>query len=325
MYSKLSETMVSIIIPTYNRANLIGETLDSIIAQTYENWECVVVDDGSDDNTDEVLKKYCDKDSRIQYYHRPEEHLPGGNGARNYGFKLAKGEYINWFDSDDLMVENRLELMMNKFFDNPNLDFCLSDSIVIDNNHNILTYLRINNGQKGNLFERYILKKIKFSTINPLFKRDFIENKDLFNEKTLRGQEFEFFSKLFYNYDKIFGVVNLPLVKTLINQKSITSSYFKGNSSGFESYFVVLRGILKIIDKKSTEKEFLKYYKKELLHAVRLQNYYPVFLELIFLVKRNLKSIHFKELLRIILWLILVFLIQVSNGRLYYRFKVFLQ
>jgi len=101
--------LISIIIPTYNRAHLIGETLDSIIAQTYQNWECIVVDDGSDDDTEEVMKSYIQNDNRIYYYHRPEEHLPGGNGARNFGFEKSTGEYIQWFDSDDLMEPNSIK------------------------------------------------------------------------------------------------------------------------------------------------------------------------------------------------------------------------
>ncbi len=76
------QPLVSIIIPTYNRAHLIGETLDSVLAQTYTNWECIVVDDGSTDATDELMAKYCAKDARIRYYHRPDLHLSGGNGAR---------------------------------------------------------------------------------------------------------------------------------------------------------------------------------------------------------------------------------------------------
>ena len=101
--------LVSIIIPTYNRVHLIGETLDSIIAQTYQNWECIVVDDGSTDGTDELMAAYVGQDSRFQYHHRPEERLSGGNAARNYGFEMSKGEYINWFDSDDLMHSEKLE------------------------------------------------------------------------------------------------------------------------------------------------------------------------------------------------------------------------
>ena len=83
------------IIPTYNRAHLIGETLDSVLAQTYQHWECIIVDDGSSHNTDRVVSEYVKKDSWFKYYHRPDEHLPGGNGARNYGFKMSQGKFIN--------------------------------------------------------------------------------------------------------------------------------------------------------------------------------------------------------------------------------------
>ena len=112
------KNLISIIIPTYNRGHLINKTLDSIIAQTYTNWECIVVDDGSYDNTDQVLLKYCKKDNRFQYHLRPKERLRGGNAARNYGFELSRGEYINWFDSDDLMdsfhLEKHLKNLLNK-------------------------------------------------------------------------------------------------------------------------------------------------------------------------------------------------------------------
>ena len=84
------QPLISIIIPTYNRAQIIGETLDSLIAQTYANWECIAVDDGSTDNTDEVLVAYCNKDTRFQYHHRPKDKLKGPNSCRNYGFTRSK-------------------------------------------------------------------------------------------------------------------------------------------------------------------------------------------------------------------------------------------
>lgn len=102
------QPLVSIIIPTYNRAHLIGETLDSVLAQTYKNWECIVVDDGSKDATDELLEFYCKIDSRIKYYHRPTSRLKGANTCRNYGFELSKGKYIQWLDSDDLLSDNKI-------------------------------------------------------------------------------------------------------------------------------------------------------------------------------------------------------------------------
>ena len=100
-----NQPLVSIIIPTYNRAHLIGETLDSVLAQTYTNWECIVVDDGSADATESLLKAYLEKDSRFQYHKCPDRHLPGGNGARNYGFELSKGKFVMFLDSDDLFIK----------------------------------------------------------------------------------------------------------------------------------------------------------------------------------------------------------------------------
>src|SRR5690554_2207297 len=106
------QPLVSIIIPTFNRAHLIGETLDSVIAQTYQNWECIVVDDGSTDHTAEIMANYLAKDSRFQYHHRPKNRPAGGNAARNFGFGVSKGEYINWLDSDDLFLPDKLSVQM---------------------------------------------------------------------------------------------------------------------------------------------------------------------------------------------------------------------
>ncbi|GAL61487.1 glycosyltransferase family 2 protein [Algibacter lectus] len=104
----MSLPLVSIIIPTYNRAHLISETLDSILAQTYTNWECIVVDDGSTDDTSLIVNKYCTKDLRFIYHKRPSNKKKGANACRNYGFELSKGEYIQFLDSDDLLSSKKL-------------------------------------------------------------------------------------------------------------------------------------------------------------------------------------------------------------------------
>jgi glycosyltransferase involved in cell wall biosynthesis len=106
--------LVSIIIPTYNRAHILGFTLESVISQTYLNWECIVVDDGSKDATDELLEFYCKADSRIKYFHRPSNRSKGANTCRNYGFEISKGKYIQWLDSDDILSENKLEAQVDK-------------------------------------------------------------------------------------------------------------------------------------------------------------------------------------------------------------------
>jgi glycosyltransferase involved in cell wall biosynthesis len=105
----MTEPLVSIIIPTYNRSSVIRETLDSVFAQTYNNWECIIVDDGSTDNTSNVVLTYVAKDKRFHYYKRPDTHNEGGNGARNYGLEISKGVYVQFLDSDDLLAKNKLE------------------------------------------------------------------------------------------------------------------------------------------------------------------------------------------------------------------------
>lgn len=99
----MSKILFSIVIPTYNRADFIVKTIQSILNQTYSNFEIIVVDDGSTDNTEEIVKAI--KDSRINYYKK--ENAERG-AARNFGTQKAKGDYINFFDSDDLAYDNHL-------------------------------------------------------------------------------------------------------------------------------------------------------------------------------------------------------------------------
>jgi glycosyltransferase involved in cell wall biosynthesis len=94
----------SIIVPTFNRAYLVGDTIESILSQSYKNFEVIIVDDGSTDNTEEIIQKYLS--GNVHYYKKENAERAA---ARNFGARLAKGDYINWFDSDDLMMPNHLE------------------------------------------------------------------------------------------------------------------------------------------------------------------------------------------------------------------------
>mgnify|MGYP003607033865 CR=1 FL=1 len=101
--------LVSIIIPSYNRDNLIRESLDSVLAQTYLNWECIIVDDGSTDGTNSILKEYSIIDNRFIIVSKPVELRQGASVSRNLGLKFARGEYIQFLDSDDILAEDKLE------------------------------------------------------------------------------------------------------------------------------------------------------------------------------------------------------------------------
>lgn len=214
------QPLVSIIIPTYNRAHLIGETLDSVLAQTYINWECIVVDDGSTDGTSELLKEYCNNDSRFQYHHRPTNRLSGGNAARNYGFDLSKGDYINWFDSDDLFEIKAIEKKIRAVKSNGNeFDYvlCGFKTFGTDNNIEIkYNYFRI-----SNITKIFVKDRIIFNTPSFLYSRKIVEG-ITFNENLTKLQDLDFVFRVLKN-EKLIGI-NIPeiLIKTRIHEQTIT-------------------------------------------------------------------------------------------------------
>jgi glycosyltransferase involved in cell wall biosynthesis len=117
------QQFVSIIIPTFNSSKHIKNTLDSVLSQTYSNWECILVDDGSEDLTETISKDYQEKDSRFQQFKRPETLPKGPSSARNYGVTLAKGDYLIFLDADDLLATTCLENRVAQFQQNPECDF----------------------------------------------------------------------------------------------------------------------------------------------------------------------------------------------------------
>ncbi|WP_433779215.1 glycosyltransferase family 2 protein [Flavobacterium anhuiense] len=216
----MNNPLVSIIIPTYNRADLLGETLDSILTQTYENWECIIVDDGSTDNIFKVIHKYLERDSRFQFYTRPDNEPKGGNGARNYGFKLSKGELINWFDSDDVMLNNFLETKIKAF--SHELDFLITSGYYAD--HVLENRKPVVLNENADLFKDYCLWKLQILTPSILFRKSFLLEKELFSYKITRGQETEFFSRLFFNVcQSKYKIINIGLF--LYRQHEETKSY----------------------------------------------------------------------------------------------------
>lgn len=94
----MQKPLISIIVPCYNQAQYLPETLQSVFEQDYPNWECVIVNDGSPDNTEEVANEWCAKDPRFKYFRKENGGL---SDARNYGIKHSEGKYILPLDSDD--------------------------------------------------------------------------------------------------------------------------------------------------------------------------------------------------------------------------------
>jgi len=123
----MDDTLVSVILPTYNRAEYVSAALDSLFAQTYQRWECVVIDDGSTDNTLEVLASY--EDPRIVYIYQENQ---GVSAARNTGISRCKGDMLALLDSDDEWLPKKLEKQFTYMRDN-GFEICQTDEIWIRN------------------------------------------------------------------------------------------------------------------------------------------------------------------------------------------------
>ena len=104
--------MITLIIPLYNAARFIAETLQSVQAQTYTDWECLVIDDGSTDNGAEIVLRMAQTDTRIRYVYQSNA---GPSAARNHGLRLAKGDYIQFLDADDWFPPQRFERMLSAY------------------------------------------------------------------------------------------------------------------------------------------------------------------------------------------------------------------
>lgn len=117
--------MLTIIIPTYNRADFLREAIESVLSQTFTNYELIVVDDGSRDHTEDVVREF----PRIRYVACSEN--SGVSHARNLGIKLASGRYVCFLDSDDLWIKNKLEVQIRWMEAHADCQVCYTDEIWI--------------------------------------------------------------------------------------------------------------------------------------------------------------------------------------------------
>jgi len=190
---------ITIIIPVYNRVKLLSYTLNSIIAQTFTDWECILVDDHSTDESLQVLQEYQKKDPRFKVFLRPKTLRKGANSCRNYGFLQAKGTYIKWFDSDDIMLSNHLEIAFKTIVINK-LDFVVTDTINFNHENGKMLDKPYNFDRKVAIIsgENFAKNQIGWITDDFLGTREIVE-KIKFNENiTTDGDEYNFFVRLLH-------------------------------------------------------------------------------------------------------------------------------
>jgi glycosyltransferase involved in cell wall biosynthesis len=194
--------LVSIIIPVFNREEFLTETINSVIGQTYTNWELLLVDDGSTDRSIQIAQEFANKDTRIKSIQR-DRAPKGAPTCRNIGFERATGKYIQFFDSDDLLLPNAMTVKVNILRKEPKLDFVVSKTAFLNGDGSFeLPDQRL---FVPSSFREFLSKKSIFYTPGPLFRYSFLKEQDICFDTTLvRHQEFEFYSRL---------MSKMPLIK----------------------------------------------------------------------------------------------------------------
>lgn len=216
----MNKGQVSIIIPFFNSAQFIDETLQSIANQTYLNWECICVDDGSTDSSADIVKSWSIKDDRFKLINRPSHYPKGGNSCRNYGFEESTGEHVQWFDSDDIMHESMLVRKIEVLQNNPHLNYVICETGFFSGNTcNVGRYEQNLNSNK--LYVDYLSFNTKFFTPGPMFRKDFLIGMKLFDFTLKRHQEKEFFFRVILK-DNQYGVISEALVLRRIHQSSLS-------------------------------------------------------------------------------------------------------
>ncbi|MBJ2126427.1 glycosyltransferase family 2 protein [Flavobacterium sp. IB48] len=189
----MNSPKVSVIIPTYNRAHIISETLDSILNQIYQNWECIIVDDGSNDETENIINKYLKHDNRFKFYRRPADRLKGANACRNYGIENSCGAYIMFLDSDDICESFCLEERVKIVTSDLSIDLLIRDgAFLLDDVKLSFSFNKDPELKESTNYLRMFLSyTIPWQTTAGLYKKSCIRNCK-FDENLKRFQDVSF-------------------------------------------------------------------------------------------------------------------------------------
>lgn len=268
--------LVSIIIPVYNRAKLILETLDSIIAQQYKNWECIIVDDESTDNSKEIIQQYVNRDKRFKLFDRADGFNKGACGARNYGMTLASGEFLQLFDSDDLMFPEFLSKRINIFTNYPEYQSLIGRFIFFDG-EKILREQKSFNTPFEHFYENVITWNIPVWTISIMFRKKCLDEcNEKYDESIAFNDDYEFFSRIFIKHPHKVYLLDEPLSYVRRNNKdAITTVFNEGKLESKKSEFLANNKIVRLLIKegkftKNLEAYFYKDFKKKISILIKL-------------------------------------------------------
>ncbi len=210
---------VSVIIPTYNRARYLAEAVESVLAQTFRDFEVVIVDDGSTDNTRDIAAKFP---AAVRYYHQENE---GASSARNAGIERAGGEYLVFLDSDDALLEDALEAGVAFLDRHPGVGFCYGQLYSMDEDGRLLMTRRLRGAKRscvrtGKEQVERILFRGDITPAAALVRRSCLEEVGGFDTAIPTGQDIDMWLRLSRRFD--VGYLARPLAKYRVHDNSIT-------------------------------------------------------------------------------------------------------
>lgn len=184
---------VSIIVPSYNRAEFIPATLDSILAQSFKDFELIFVDDGSTDNTETILSKYTAQDPRIKYIKQANSERAI---ARTHGLQKAQGQYLALVDSDDIWYANKLEKQIEVLEAKPEIVFCYAavNRINLDGKR-VKTAPRQHQGFSDYIYLNLLIRNF-IPSVTPIFRREVFDKVGAQNTEFIPYEDWDFWLRM---------------------------------------------------------------------------------------------------------------------------------
>ena len=193
----MEEYKVSIVLPVYNGEKYLPRAIESILQQTYKNFELIIIDDSSTDKSNQIAKSYAKTDARIRVYkNRENRKLPK---SLNAGFHVAKGNLFTWTSDDNILKPEAIETMVRIFEDKPDVDFVYADIIPIDLYGNIKSRVYLN----GEVDDIYVFNPVMACF---LYKREIHERLRGYNSKLFLCEDYDFWIR---TYEKGFEMYHL--------------------------------------------------------------------------------------------------------------------
>lgn len=251
--------LVSVIIPAYNCSSYITEAIDSVIGQSYKDFEIIITDDGSVDNTKEILRPYLDS---ITYTYQDNR---GPAAARNAGILKSKGEYIAFLDADDLWRSKKLEIQVKYLEENPSVGLVCSDAERFDNS-GVLSGTKLG---KMTVAERLTFEKLLYQnyiqTLTVIVKRECIDKIGLFDESegSFFVEDYDLWLRIAMHYE--IGYLNQPLAK-----------YRFRPGSGSSNVIRTRKAVLGLLDKISESQPEIKQLYKCIIRKSKANLFYEM-------------------------------------------------